>query len=578
MIKRRWPAIVAAATIMLAFAWLTVPSASQTAREKRQDVSYRAAHTMISEGYVGESLARLSLLLTAGKLPNEVAKEMSAGRVQPQPPDAPKGTGRRRGRTASIGSSTVRVVGDAGTGSLSIIVFDRNPERAVRMANLFADKLKTYLETRAKAEYDSQYKALSDSVAVLRTRVDALRPLREGPDPNGRITYNAALNELRQGEARLANFENHGPSLPQLRTLTEAHAVKIVNEVGFQTPRSRTTRLLLGLLIGLVLGLGIAMALERLDSSIRGIASAEKTSQLPVIADIPYVRIRKSSRYHILSLTMPKSLFAEAYRGLRTSISLMSMAHTTALRITKDGSDEPIPVSVEPKVILIASPGPSEGKSTTAANLATTYSGMGSSVIVIDLDFRRQKLHRFFHTTAGPHLENIGTLDDPRIDFAGLIQPTSVPGVRFLPSAPRNTVPEHALLLARAAIAHAREVADVVILDAPPLLLTNDAKDLIPYADALVLLAREGKTHRKALERACELLRRFDAPVVGLALIGAHTTSSYGYYGYYGYGYGYGQKKPPRSRVTRPTAYDDEVVLDPTAEAKPSRLRVWPRR
>jgi Mrp family chromosome partitioning ATPase len=344
---------------------------------------------------------------------------------------------------------------------------------------------------------------------------------------------------------------------------------------------------MLGVLLGLVLGLGVAMVLERMDASIRGVANAEAASQLPVIAEIPYVRIRKSNRYAILSLTMPKSLFAEAYRGLRTSISLMTMAHSTGANAL--GDDEVRVIPPEPKVILIASPGPSEGKSTTAANLATSYAGMGSTVVVIDLDFRRQKLHRFFQTTAGPYLENVGTREEPQLDFDSLVQATNTPGVRFVPSAPRNTVPEQALLLAREAIARARDMADVVILDAPPLLLTNDAKDLIPYCDALVLLTREGKTHRRALERATQLLRRFDAPVVGLALIGARSSSTggygygYGYGGGYGYGYGYGAKKPPRKRLTRPTTYDDSPAGEGAGaaaepEEKRSRLRVWHRR
>jgi Mrp family chromosome partitioning ATPase len=324
------------------------------------------------------------------------------------------------------------------------------------------------------------------------------------------------------------------------------------------------------------------MVLERMDASIRGVANAEAASQLPVIAEIPHVRIRKSNRYAILSLTMPKSLFAEAYRGLRTSISLMSMAHSTGANAHGDDDVQVIPP--EPKVILIASPGPSEGKSTSAANLAVSYAGMGSTVVVIDLDFRRQKLHRFFQTTAGPYLENVGTREAPAIDFDALVQATNTPGVRFVPSAPRNTVPEQALLLAREAIAKAREVADVVILDAPPLLLTNDAKDLIPYADALVLLTREGKTHRKALERATQLLRRFDAPVVGLTLIGGRSSNTgygygYGYGGAYGYGYGYGASKPPKKRLTRPTTYQDTPDgAAPEPEEKRSRLRVWHRR
>jgi Mrp family chromosome partitioning ATPase len=206
---------------------------------------------------------------------------------------------------------------------------------------------------------------------------------------------------------------------------------------------------------------------------------------------------------------------------------------------------------------------------------------MGSTVVVIDLDFRRQKLHRFFQVSPTPHLENTGTRTTPDIDFANLVQPTNVPGVRFVGSAPRNSVPEHALLLARAAIARAREVADVVILDAPPLLLTNDAKDLIPYADAIVLLTRDGKTHHKGLERAAQLLRRLDAPVVGLGLIESRTVGSYGYYRYgygygYGGGYGYPSRKPPKTRITRVPGSDGTLLEEP-ADGRKSRLRVWRR-
>jgi Mrp family chromosome partitioning ATPase len=100
------------------------------------------------------------------------------------------------------------------------------------------------------------------------------------------------------------------------------------------------------------------------------------------------------------------------------------------------------------------------------------------------------------------------------------------------------------MAVAKAAANAAIELADVVLLDSPPLLLANDASDLATLADATVLLARSGWTRRGAIVAASDLLRRLEATVVGVVLVGADRGARagyYGYYGYYGYGYGYGR-------------------------------------
>src|SRR5690242_18992028 len=91
---------------------------------------------------------------------------------------------------------------------------------------------------------------------------------------------------------------------------------RIVKANGVSATKGRKTRLLIGGAIGLLLGLVLAFVLERIDNSVRGAAAAENASGLPVIADIPYMRIKNRCRFEILSLTMPQSLYAEAYRGL----------------------------------------------------------------------------------------------------------------------------------------------------------------------------------------------------------------------------------------------------------------------
>jgi Mrp family chromosome partitioning ATPase len=100
------------------------------------------------------------------------------------------------------------------------------------------------------------------------------------------------------------------------------------------------------------------------------------------------------------------------------------------------------------------------------------------------------------------------------------------------------------MAVAKAAVAVSKDLADIVIIDSPPLLLANDAADLSTFADATLLLVRAGWTRHKAVSGAADLLRRLEATSLGVVLIGAeHGTHDgyYGYYGYYGYGYGYGR-------------------------------------
>jgi hypothetical protein len=117
-----------------------------------------------------------------------------------------------------------------------------------------------------------------------------------------------------------------------------------------------------------------------------------------------------------------------------------------------------------------------------------------------------------------------------------------VPGVRLAASAPNRADPGHAIAVAKSAARVGQELADIVIVDSPPLLLANDASDIALSVDASILLARSGWTRRSGVVSSAELLRRLEAPVIGVVIVGAEhgvRAGYYGYYGYYGYGYGY---------------------------------------
>jgi hypothetical protein len=340
MIRRRWVPIAVVTGIMLVFAWLTVPSESQAARQHREEISYRAVHTLIADQSAKNLLDSWSLKATSGPIPESVAEELDLGRVVTAGAE-PGRPGGGRSRNVTLGKTQVRVTTDTSAWSVAIAATDAQRDRAEEVAQALASKLQALLGRQAVQQYDEQLERAVAKVGALRAEAAELAPGVAAGDPSDEAAYQSTLSALGVANSDLTTLRNSGPPDAPLRTLDAGDtAERIVTVSGLQPPKGRTTRLLLGGGLGLVLGLGVAMVLERLDASIRGVVAAEAAAQLPVIAEIPHVRIRKGSRYEILSLTMPKSLFAEAYRGLRTSISLMSMAHATGAHAAGGSDDE----------------------------------------------------------------------------------------------------------------------------------------------------------------------------------------------------------------------------------------------
>ncbi len=239
---------------------------------------------------------------------------------------------------------------------------------------------------------------------------------------------------------------------------------------------------------------------------------------------------------------------AEAYRSLRTSLLAMWARHprNTPLPATNgggmvsnggNGRDRGRPL----RTLLVTSPGPAEGKSISVVNLAAAFAETGMSVIVVDSDFRRPTQCRYLDRPKSPNLGDLDVTCTPE-DLEAVLQDTEIPGVRLAASAPTKSDPGHAIAVAKAVVRAAEDLADIVIVDSPPLLLANDASDLALGVDATILLARSGWTRRSGVVASADLLRRLEAPVIGIVIVGAEhgvRAGYYGYYGYYGYGYGY---------------------------------------
>ena len=215
----------------------------------------------------------------------------------------------------------------------------------------------------------------------------------------------------------------------------------------------------------------------------------------------------------------PKSPIAEAYRTLRTNIQYAKV----------DG---------ELKVLLFTSAGPSEGKSTLAANTAIALAQTGQRVILVDCDLRKPVQHHVFELNK-KGLTNCLVGESPAVE---LLQDTAVENLRVLTSGPIPPNPAELLGSARMgqAIEALKEAADYVVLDCPPTIAVTDACVLSRRADGVILVLDADQVRPEMAQKAKELLENAQANLLGTILNRAEVESEHSYYYYY---YGHGDKE-----------------------------------
>jgi succinoglycan biosynthesis transport protein ExoP len=280
-----------------------------------------------------------------------------------------------------------------------------------------------------------------------------------------------------------------------------------------------------------VVGIILAFILDSLDTGLSSVTDIENISGLPSLALIPRGRrIAAESGNGNLSpamrnlgtLTSPKSQFSEAFRALRTSL-LLSIA------------------GGEPKVILLTSSTPSEGKTTVSINLACVLAQRNVRVLLIDADLRRPTVHHRFGLNGKVGLTSVLTGSLPLEDVIQNVP--EIPMLDVLVSGPVPPFPTEMLgsQTMRDLLEKCKGIYSHIVLDSPPLLSVTDSVVLARDSDAVVLIVRHGKSSKHAVRRGRDLLQRAGATVTGIVLnaVDLNSPEYYAYYGYYGYsGYG----------------------------------------
>lgn len=297
-----------------------------------------------------------------------------------------------------------------------------------------------------------------------------------------------------------------------------------------------------GMLLGLVVGLVAAFAAESIDRSIKDPGEVQAVVGAPLLALVPNHRGRIARNLRLDKADDGRT--SEAFRSLRTSVRFLEV-------------DQPL------RTIVVTSPSAGEGKSTVAINLAVAVAEAGERVILVDADLRRGRLADLFGVASEPGLTSAIIGRTPALDALHQI------GARLtlLPSGTYPPNPSELLGSTRAAevfdylLAH----ADVVIIDAPPILPVSDAIVLSTQVDGVILVAKSGRTKYEAAAEAQRRLEVIGANVVGCVFNGVSTRTSYGTYENYRY------DAPRRRRGAKPTGGDGSDQRDSDAtETAPS--------
>ena len=384
----------------------------------------------------------------------------------------------------------VSAVPVASSNFVAVTATDTSPAAAKLLADSFAQQAAADRTKQMHQQIDQQLPRLeaqagssagSQPIGVNGTSIDAqiaeLQLLRSGPDPTMKVETLATL-----------------PTSPA-------------------SPK-KTLSVVAGIIAGLILGIGAAFAAQALDPRLRREAQLRRLYRLPILGRIPKEQGR--SEHRPLGPKRLSPVGSESYRTLRSTL--------TSAPVTTDGG----------RVILITGSSPSEGKTTTAINLATSLALSGKRVILIESDLRRPVLGQ----TLGAQPVNGGVVS-VLIEKTALTQAltqteTYGPNLQLLLAdyeggwiAELFSIPS-----AERMIEEARQMADFVIVDSPPLNEVVDALPLARMADDVLIVVRLGTTRLDKLAVLGELLAENRVRPAGFAVIGTPRLrrSEYHYY------------------------------------------------
>lgn len=378
----------------------------------------------------------------------------------------------------------------------------------------------------------------------LELREQAIKKEREELIPrvpelaNLKVDSDRLKREVENIEARLNQYSDREMEIRRdiergLGSVERKDAIAAAVPMGMPGSRQQWVNFAIGGLIGFIVMFVFAMVTEYNDTSIRSIEDVNEYIGLEVIGTIPRMRFgrprggrRRRATYVstvdeeqidscIVTQHDPKSPISEAYRTLRTNFQFATI---------KD----------KPQTVMVTSAVPGEGKTTTAVNLAVTMADRGMRVLIVDTDLRRPNVHRVLRMERGPGLADVLR---EGLDSQSVIRPTRIDNLWIISSG--RVPPNPSELIGSDHMAALMEQLgasfDLVICDAPSVLVVTDPVLLATHVDTCMMVVSTNNARRETVIRAKKLLSTAKVAVAGVVVNGLETTRRHYYYYYYYY-------------------------------------------
>lgn len=386
-----------------------------------------------------------------------------------------------------------------------------------------AEKVIEFYRTRSEEQLKASLESNRLKLASLEEAAKALG--EKVGDANRRM---AEYDQIRAGIARQQVYYERLLALLQGVDLNQSmnqEDVGVLERASEAVPAKSQTLIILAGAAALGLGLGVAIIvlLVRMDDRFETVVDLRSHFPELLFGQLPELQPDgPDGKIPILKLEDPRHVFVESCRGLRSSL-LFGVA----------GSERP-------RVIMVTSAAPSEGKSTISSNLATALAQGGAKVLLVDADVRRGHLHKILGMQVEPGLKDI--VDGTR-EMSACLQTTGVDGLHFISRGKPCASGEAFLRLSfDTFLKNAREQFDFVVIDSIPVLAADDATSLAPKVDGVLFVIRRAYTSSKLAQEALDALYQRQARIIGIIFNRADSESkSYSYYRYSEY---YGEASP----------------------------------
>lgn len=415
---------------------------------------------------------------------------------------------------------------------IDISVEDASPAVAQGLANKVAEVFTGEITAEQQARFENNKQNLDEQIAELEAQIsDAQKAIASLGDPFGSDNVNMpelSRLEMVRVQSQLSSLQTRYTilltSAEEFRLAAARYSDSIILFAPAELPDSpvkpsKMKNTLLGMVVGMMVGAGVAFLREYLDDTIKTSEDVTQALGLVTLGSIFRVGNVKQPKDGLITTLDGRSAVSEGYRTLRTNLQFCGVGNP-------GGS------------LLITSASPSEGKTTTAANLAVILAQGGKKVILVDADLRRPSLTEFFETQSAGGLTNL--LVGEGLDTEAGLSSTSVDNLRVMPSGP--IPPNAAELLGSPQMSRLLDElgqrADMIILDSPPALAVTDASVAGSQVDGALLVINAGVTRREVAQKATETLQKAGVKVLGVVLnkLKAGRGGGYYYYQYYGKG------------------------------------------